>query len=167
MRALGLVGGAVLIVLTAGGAAAQQELDSTLAYINRTLAERQFTDDENQTTVSEVQFDKGILRVLIKKTKAGNKFTNVYEIPLDQIDAGAVVSRDRGGYLTITLGAQGAVTERMDCVMAGGAKTSWDLPDRRQIWVELARKAPEERELTHALSRALTLAKTDSRYGGG
>jgi hypothetical protein len=164
---MGLVVGSVLIAVTTAGAAAQQgELDSTLAYVNRTLAERQFTDDEGQTTVSEVQLARGTLRVLINKTKSGNRFSNVYEIDLANVDDGAVMSRDRGGHVTITLGAAGPVKERMDCVMAGGAKTSWDLPDRRQIWVELDRKAPEVRELVHALSRVLALAKKDPRYGG-
>jgi hypothetical protein len=164
---MGLVAGSVLIVATTAGAAAQQtELDSTLAYVNRTLAQRQFTDNEGQTTVSEVQLAKGTLRVLIIKTKSGNRFSNVYEVALTDVDAGAVVSRDRGGSMTITLGAVGSVKERMDCVMAGGAKTSWELPARRQIWVELDRKAPEVRELVHALTRVLELAKKDPRYGG-
>ena len=165
MRVTGLVAGSVLIALTAVGAHAQ-ELDSTLAYINRTLAERQFSDDQGQTTYSEVQFTKGTLVVRINRTKAGNRFTNVYEVPLENVNAGGVVAHDRGGFLSISLGATGPVTERMDCLMAGGARTAWDLPDRKNVWVELARKSPEERELVRALSEVLTLAKSDPRYAG-
>ena len=165
MRLMGLVGGSVLIAVTAVGAHAQQ-LDSTLAYVNRTLAERQFTDDQGQTTYSEVQFTKGTLVVSIHRMKAGNRFTNVYEVALPNVNPGGVVAHDRGGFLSISLGATGAVKERMDCLMAGGAKTAWDLPDRKNVWVELDRKAPEERELVHALSEVLTLAKSDPRYAG-
>lgn len=165
MRVTGLVGGSVLIALTAVGAHAQQ-LDSTLAYVNRTLAERQFTDDQGQTTFSEVQFTKGTLVVRINRTKAGNKFTNVYEVALQDVNPSGVIAHDRGSFLSITLGATGAVKERMDCLMAGGARTAWDLPDRKNVWVELARKAPEERELVRALAEALSLAKSDPRYAG-
>jgi hypothetical protein len=167
MRATAFVGGLVLLAMTAVGAAAQQqELDSVLAYVNETLTLRQFTDGEGETTVSRVEFAKGVLRVFIEKTKDGNRFTNRYEIGWASVDEGAVSSRSRSGHLEISLGALGPVRERMDCLMAGGAKTGWDLPDRRRIWVELDGKAPEVRELGRALSHAIAMAKADPRYGG-
>jgi hypothetical protein len=164
---MSLVGASVLVAATAIGASAQEpDLDSTLAFVNRTLAERTFTDDEDQTTVSEVRFSVGTLIVSIQKTKAGNRFTNVYEVALSDVDPGRIVARSRGDYLSISLGARGSVSERMECVMAGGAKTAWDLPSRTQIWVELARNAPEQRALEQALAQVITLAKADPRYGG-
>jgi hypothetical protein len=164
MRRL-VLAGLGLVVLTAAGASAQDRpLDETLAYVNGALEQHSYVDHDGQPTVSQVKLEKGILVVEVTKTKSGNKFTNVYEVGLDDLDITRVKANNRGGFTAISLGAKGDVGVRLVCTMANGIVHGWDLPDTKEISVELAPDVPEVRELTRALVDLIAQARKDARY---
>lgn len=151
--------------LVAAGASAQdRSLDETLAYVNHTLEQHSYIDHDGQPTVSRVDLEKGMLVVEITKTKSGNKFTNVYEVGLDALDISRVKANNRGGFTAISLGATGNVGVRLVCTMANGIVHGWDLPDTKEVSVELAPEVPETRDLTRALAQLIAEARKDPRY---
>jgi hypothetical protein len=48
--------------------------------------------------------------------------------------------------------------------MANGIVHGWDLPDTKEIAVELAQEVPELRDLTRALADLIVQARKDTRY---
>ncbi len=164
MRPHALVG-ICLAGLTAAGATAQERsLDETVAYVNRTLAENSYVDHDGQPTVSKVELKKGVLIVTVTKTKSGNKFTNVYEVALSDMDIMRIKANDRGGFTSVSLGATGPVAVTLLCTMANGIVHEWDLPDTRDVAVELAPNSPAKSDLTRALMDLVAQARKDPRY---
>jgi len=164
MRRSALVGICLASVVIGSASAQERTLDETLAYVNRTLKEHAFTDSEGQATVSSVELGKGTLTATITKTKAGNRISNVYEIPLSDISLTGIESRDRGGYVSLSLGAEGPVKARLVCLMANGLKHEWSLPDVREITVEFAKESGVDRDLSKAFAELVAKARKDARY---
>lgn len=164
MRRMALVGICLTGVVIGTAAAQERSLDETLAYVNRTLKEHAFTDASGQATVSKVELGKGTLVAWVTKTKAGNEISNVYEVALADIDITEIVPRDRGGYVSLSLGATGPVKVRLVCLMQSGLKHEWDLPEVREIAVELADGTGVERDLSRALGEIVAKARKDARY---
>lgn len=164
MRRIALVGICLTGVVIGTAAAQERSLDETLAYVNRTLKEHAFTDAEGQSTVSKVELGKGTLVAWVTKTKAGNEISNVFEVPLADVDITEIVPRDRGEYISLSLGATGPVKVRLVCLMQNGLKHEWNLPEVREIAVELAKGTGSERELSRALGELVAMARKDARY---
>jgi len=164
MRRTALVGICLASVVIGSASAQERSLDETLAYVNRTLKEHAFTDSEGQATVSSVELGKGTLTTIVMKTKAGNKISNVYEIPLADVSLTGIEARDRGGYISLSLGAEGPVKARLVCLMASGLKHEWSLPDVREITVEFAKMPGVDRDLSKAIAELVAMARKDSRY---
>lgn len=164
MRRRGLLGACLACLLAAGTAAQERSLDETVAYVNRTLEQNSYVDHDGQPTVSEVELAKGILIVRVTKTKSGNKFTNVYEVALSDIDIMRIKAADRGGFTSVSLGATGPVAVTLQCEMASGITHEWDLPDTSDLAVELAPESPAKRALTRALMDLVAQARKDPRY---
>lgn len=164
MRRIALAGLCLGIPLAAGASAQGRSVDEMLTYVNNTLEQHGYVDHDGRPTVSQVRLAKGTLIVEITKTKSGDKFTNVYEVGLDNLDLSRVRSSDRGGFAAISLGAKGNVAVRLVCTMANGIVHDWDLPDTRDLSVELARDAPELPALARALSELIARARDDPRY---
>jgi hypothetical protein len=164
MRRIALVGICLTGVVIGTAAAQERSLDETLAYANRTLKENSFTDSEGESTVSKVELGKGTLVVWVTKFKAGNEISNVYEVALANINLTEIVARDRGGYVSLSLGATGPVKVRLVCLMASGLKHEWNLPDVREIALEYARGSGVDRDLTRTMAELVAKARKDPRY---
>jgi hypothetical protein len=164
MRPHALVGICLAGLTVAGASAQERSLDETVAFVNRTLEEYSYVDHDGQPTVSQVELKKGILIVEVTKTKSGNKFTNVYEVALSDIDITRIKANERGGFASVSLGATGPVAVKLVCRMASGLVHEWDLPDTKDMAVELASDSPAKRELTRALMDLVAQARKDSRY---
>ena len=164
MRRIALVGICLTGAVIGTAAAQDRSLDETLAYVNRTLKENSFADSEGETTVSKVELEKGTLAVWVTKFKAGNEISNVYEVSLADVNITEILPRDRGGYVSLSLGAKGPVKVRLVCLMASGLKHEWDLPDVREIAVEFASNTGVDRDLSRAMAELVAKARKDPRY---
>lgn len=155
--ALGLCLGGIL----AGAASAQeQSLDGLLASLNDRLRQNAYQDYDGKATVSRVLLPgDGTIVVEITKESPGTEVTNVFVAALGDLDLTGISSRQRDGFVSISLGARREVQVTLRCTTAAGTH-EWGLPAVRELAVEIREGAQGVSELTQGFRDLIRRAKT-------
>ncbi len=160
MRRIALLGLCLAGAVVGSARAQDQSVDQMLAHVNRLLKDNSYVDHDGQPTVSQVRLaEGGTLIVETTKTKSGDRFSNVYEVALADLDVTRIQDRSREEHVSISLGAKGPVTVKLMCKMQSGVEHEWKLPATSEIAVEVRSGSGVVRDLTHALSQLIVKAR--------
>lgn len=149
---------------TASATAQERSLSEALRHINQLLRDNAYTDHDGRLTYSRVTLSRdGKLVATTTKASGATKVANEYTVSVEDLDPDRIEARQRGSYMSLSLGATGPVTAKLRCFNPGGTTYEWDLPVAREISVEFR----SDMRLAGELTRALAALIREARGGTG